>query len=223
MPRYWIVLSGRADDNIFDIVEEEGLVGIGWRAVGDLRDLDRSAIWEKVNENYPERPAGLVTAMLDDFANQMQIGDIVQTRNPNERRVLLGRITGDYEFNGGAEVLDLQSHTRCVEWLRTAIPFEEYKNVFSNNGKNPAWGRTTVANIDAHKAEIWRRCAIWVDLKPASQSLRCAAEHEHRRPPPGLTGSDDDRYHQLQSRSLIGGFVASERLKGELYADCRSK
>lgn len=36
MGRDWWVASGREDDKIFDLVEMQSLVGVGWAAMGDL-------------------------------------------------------------------------------------------------------------------------------------------------------------------------------------------
>ena len=156
MSNYWTVLSGQSDGpNIFDMLEEISLVGIGWSDVGDLYGMDINAIRARVEEAYPGSAASVSSSagMLDAFANQIQRGDIVLTRKPNDRLVLIGRIAGDYVFNANSEH-DLLTHTRTVEWLRTDITYSQYSAVFMANGKNPPWGAQTVWNASQHAIEI---------------------------------------------------------------------
>ena len=157
MSQYWCVASGRSGDgeNIFDLLEEHSRVGIGWARVGDLRSLDANAIRARVHEFYPgSNPQEASAAgILDAFANQIQIGDIVLTRNPYEKLVLIGEVTGDCEFNSEPDH-DLLTHSRTVNWLRTDISYHEYTVAFEANGKRPAWGRQTVWNANPHAGEI---------------------------------------------------------------------
>ena len=154
MSGYWSVLSGRADgDNIFDLIEERSLVAIGWHNVGDVRGLRFEEIRGKVRDFYPNQRESLVTGVLNNFANEIQIGDFVLTRKPHDRLVLIGQVTGECEFNSDPEH-HLLAHTRRVEWLRTDISFDEYKDAFEANGKRPAWGQLTVWNANHHADEI---------------------------------------------------------------------
>ncbi len=156
MSGYWWVLSGSASgDNIFDIVEERSLVAIGWPDVGDLRSLDFNAIRVRVHEFYPSSnpKEGSAAGILNAFVNQIQIGDIVLTRKPHDQLVLVGQVTGEYEFNSAADH-HLLTHSRQVEWLRIDISYDEYTVAFESNGKKPAWGAQTVWNASHHADEI---------------------------------------------------------------------
>ncbi len=159
MSGYWSVLSGSAngDNNIFDIVEERALIAIGWHGVGDVRDLDFNTIRAKVREFYPGPgpKAGLVASVLNAFANQMQIGDIVLTRKPHDQLVLVGQITGECNFDSAPD-REILAHTRKVEWLRTDISFDEYRAAFEVSGKRPPWGQLTVWNANQYAEEITR-------------------------------------------------------------------
>ena len=155
MSGYWWVLSGReGGDNIFDIVEERSLVAIGWPKVGNVRSLG-NAIRDKVHEYYPGsgQSEGMVSGMLDAFANQIEIGDIVLTRNPRKRQVLVGKIAGEYEFISDSDH-DFLPHVRKVEWIRVDISNDEYTAIFVANGKEPAWGRSTLWNANHYADEI---------------------------------------------------------------------
>lgn len=162
MTRYWVVMSGSADgDNIIELVEDLSLVGIGWPDVGDLHGLSYSAIRAKVEEAYPDDSAGLSSTMLSYFTNQMNVGDIVLTRKPDPygRLVLIGRIAGEYQFDETPDHY-LLSHTRGVEWLRTDITFDQYRETFESNGKHPAYGAQAVWNADEHANEIEQLLAL---------------------------------------------------------------
>ena len=153
MSEFWWVRSGSANgENIFDLVEERSLVGIGWHNVDDLRDLNFDAIRAKVHKFYPDSDPR-VTGMLHNFAKQIQIGDTVLTAKPHEQMVLIGQVTGEYEFKSAPDH-NLLSHTHRVEWLRTDISYEEYRDAFTANGKKPAWGQLTVWNANHYADEI---------------------------------------------------------------------
>ena len=153
MSGFWWVRSGSANgENFFDLVEERSLVGIGWHNVDDLRDLNFDAIRAKVHKFYPDSDPR-VTGMLHNFAKQIQIGDIVLTAKPHEQMVLIGQVTGEYEFNSAPDH-NLPSHTHRVEWLRTDISYEEYRDAFTAVGKKPAWGQLTVWNANQYADEI---------------------------------------------------------------------
>lgn len=171
--RYWSVLSGSAsDDNnhFFDLVEELSVIGVGWHGVGNVRGLDFATIRTKVIESHPHSREGRVAGVLDNFANKMEIGDIVLTRKPHERKVLIGQITGDYTFNDSPE-REILSHTREVEWLRTDISFDEYSDAFRANGKTPAWGQQTVWNADPYAGEIDRLLDVTTEANDDAPAL----------------------------------------------------
>ena len=180
--RYWWVLSGReGGENIFDTVEERSLVAIGWPQVDNLHGLDFDAIRAKVHEFYPSSGPreGMFAGMLDAFANQIQIGDIVLTRNPRKRQVLIGKIAEEYQFISDSDHSFLP-HIHKVEWLRTDISFDDYRRAFVDNGKEPAWGRQSVWNANDYAEEIDR-------LRERT------AETDDDEPAPIDDGSDADR------------------------------
>ncbi len=178
MSGYWWVRSGRADgDNIFNIVEERSLVGIGWPegvAAVDLSGWDFEAISEKLREVVPDlsvQQAGQEAGMLDAFVNTAKVGDIVLTGLPNERRVLIGYITGECEFNANPEHRYL-TYTRKVQWHRTDITYDAYSEAFRDNGKTPVWGQATVWNAAPYAAEIEQMLGSVDTPPPSPESTR---------------------------------------------------
>ena len=160
MSEYWWVLSGSdGGDNIFNIVEERSLVGIGWPgdvARIDLSGWDFDAVVSKVKEvNRILNPvqAGLQAGMLHAFTSTMRVGHTVLTRLPNERRVLIGSIIGECVFNADTEHRYL-TYTRKVVWHRTDITYEAYSNAFREGDKVPVWSVQTVQNATRYTAEI---------------------------------------------------------------------
>ncbi len=203
MSNYWTVLSGQPDGpNIFDMIEELSLVGIGWPDVGDLRGLDLNAIRAKVENAYAGSAVSIGSAagILHAFANQIQRGDIVVTRKPNDRLVLIGRIVGDYVFNASPDH-ELLAHTRSVEWLRTDIAYSQYSAAFKANGKNTAWGLQTMWNANQHADELDQLLAgvlppLPDDAEEAEQGLRFGLERE-------LQGALRANIHQLEQGLVI--------------------
>ena len=153
MTRYWVVMSGDRDDNIWDIVEEYALVGIGWTEVGDLSGLDRDEIEERCRNIYPGQNAGRTASMLYRFAHEIEIGDVVITTIPPAAVVLIGRVTGDYTYTAPVDTEPQETrkltHTRTVEWLRTDVSYDTY-----NGQYGIPYGRQTLWNADPYGPDI---------------------------------------------------------------------
>jgi restriction system protein len=117
MPNNWMVRAGRG--GIYSEDFEKGLVGIGWRQLGDLHHYSsESSLREKYNEIYgndkPARSANAV-AMILKFRDQIKEGDYLVSYNPETRNYLIGRSKGDYRFD--PDIIGDYPHLRSVDWL----------------------------------------------------------------------------------------------------------
>lgn len=156
MGRYWSVLSGNESDNIFDLVEEQSLVGVGWLEMGDLDGMDWHQILERHRATYIDASAssaGQNTGCLYRFTAEIEIGDIAVTTIPSEQRMLIGRITGECVFNDRAE-RDLLARTRRVEWLRTDVSYDEYREACAAHGLNALFTPMPAISLDNYAAVI---------------------------------------------------------------------
>ena len=113
---------------------KDGVVGIGWRHLGDLRAIpaDQISVRKRVDGTYPEDDewfgtdreqwVGQSAGMIFRFAHGMRVGDIVILPTTQiDRRLHVGKVTGDYEHR--PQYGDEYHHIRRVEW-RLNIPRE---------------------------------------------------------------------------------------------------
>ena len=146
MVNYWVVRAGRRTNNIEDIVLERGLIGIGWSDVGNLRSFnqeDIESLKSKVHEADPEERAGLGARILHRFAFEIVEGDLVLTPVRSTRTILIGIVTGDYQYDANPE-RNLLTNTRSVEWIRTDVTYDE--TPIPLNGQLTVWDANPYAD-----------------------------------------------------------------------------
>lgn len=117
---YWRIgtkLEGK--ESIWELMQLEGCIAVGWSEVPDLRDFsynkqDKEAIKRLVAEKYPSSPQseGRSAQQLFAFATSIQEGDYV-VPSDGEKVLGVGRIVGDYNFVPNHKA----PHRRPVEWL----------------------------------------------------------------------------------------------------------
>jgi predicted Mrr-cat superfamily restriction endonuclease len=112
----WLLRAGRRGRYATDFVSN-GIAAIGWPAVGDLSGRSRQQLVAAVKEHYGEKAASGTGGMLWRFANEISVGDLVLTPDPETRELHAGTVTGDYEFRADPPVEDYPN-VRRVEWTR---------------------------------------------------------------------------------------------------------
>lgn len=105
------------DDNLF---LQKNVIAIGWKEIGDLSKIkaERDAFKEKYAQIYPDAKKGSIAngaGMLYRFACEVQIGDYVVFPSKIDRRINIGIVEGNYEYNPDA-VEYVQQHK--VKWLK---------------------------------------------------------------------------------------------------------
>jgi restriction system protein len=101
----------------------EGLVAIGWVAMGDLSKLppNREAFKKKVAEVYAKniKPGAIpvVAGTLFKFVHEMKYGDLVIYPSKSDRMVNLGTIDSDYIYDPKPDGMDYPNR-RKVKWVR---------------------------------------------------------------------------------------------------------
>ena len=105
------------DDNLF---LQKDVIAIGWKEIGDLSKIkaERDAFKEKYAQVYPDAKKGSIAngaGMLYRFACEVQIGDYVVFPSKIDRRINIGIVEGNYEYNPDA-VEYVQQHK--VKWLK---------------------------------------------------------------------------------------------------------
>jgi len=146
--KLWVV---RAPVEIADTVETESLVAIGWFQIGDLSDLDtRQKMKDKYHSVYPDDSDPKIwvgAGQLYRFAHVIQKGDFVLTPLKVSREVLVGEVTGDYEFSPSA-ASERYPNIRRVTWLQKVS-----RDDLSQPFKYALGGIMTVFQVDAYLPE----------------------------------------------------------------------
>jgi predicted Mrr-cat superfamily restriction endonuclease len=122
-PTVWLIHAGR-QAAYADYFSEEGLVALGFGWVGSLTELTRADAAERLGRTIrPVAKAAGIAAMLQRFYAEVRVNDLVIVPDGPNRRYLLGRVSGEYEF-AESEVLADLCHRRTVEWL-ASVPRDE--------------------------------------------------------------------------------------------------
>ena len=105
------------DDNLF---LQKDVIAIGWKEIGDLSKIktERDAFKEKYAQVYPDAKKGSIAngaGMLYRFVCEVQVGDYVVFPSKIDRKINIGIVEGNYEYNPD-EVEYVQQHR--VKWLK---------------------------------------------------------------------------------------------------------
>jgi restriction system protein len=131
---------------------EEGFVGLGWRAIGDLRAIgpDRDALRAAVAAASPQaRPRAIPvwTGVLWRFAFALRPGDLVVHPVKADATISLGRVDGDYAWDPAWPDLP---HRRPVAWLHTGVP----RGALSEGARYELGASLTLFEVRRHAGEI---------------------------------------------------------------------
>ena len=105
--RLWGIHAGATGD-ADRLFLKHRVVALGWRVVGDLSslDADREAFKARLSQHYPDlgtRSIANSAGQLYRFIHEMQIEDLVAYPSKQERRIHVGKVTGDYEYHPDLE------------------------------------------------------------------------------------------------------------------------
>ena len=113
--RYWIYSPGEGSC-MWDEFYDSGIMAIGWGEMGDLTAYDsKDAMKAAMKEIYDESLSYINSAHLTwQFANEMNIGDVVFVKKGMHRLIGRGVVMSDYEFDDSRD--DKYKHFRQVDW-----------------------------------------------------------------------------------------------------------
>lgn len=113
--RYWIYAPGKGS-SMWDEFYNSGIMAIGWGEMGDLTAyVSKDAMKAKMKAVYDENLSYINSAHLTwQFANEMNIGDIVFVKQGMHRLIGRGVVMSDYEYDDGRS--DEFKHIRQVNW-----------------------------------------------------------------------------------------------------------
>lgn len=114
---FWVVRAGERGRYASEF-ENGGFTAISVHPVEDVSGMTRSQIKESIASQHPKSKGKvpIEAALLYRFVNVIQFGDIIVTSDGATRELLLGEITGPYEYHERPVVSNFR-HVRRVNWL----------------------------------------------------------------------------------------------------------
>ncbi|WP_069592608.1 AAA family ATPase [Methanosphaera sp. WGK6] len=111
---YWLLAPGKKGRK-WDLFKENNIIAIGWDKLGDLSNLDKNSIKDIYNEAYnPQTTPWNDIKTIDDFVNNIQVGDIVIVKKGRSTVLGYGEVTSNYTYD---ESFSSYNHVRHVNWI----------------------------------------------------------------------------------------------------------
>lgn len=111
-PTYWKIAPGEKAHN-WEEQKNQGIIAIGWKNTGDLKEKTPEQIDQLVKTNYGEN-AIVTSAEIRNFMT-IKKGDIIVSNKGKSKVVGIGHVTGEYQYRTGSEY----PHTYSVQWTDT--------------------------------------------------------------------------------------------------------
>lgn len=117
--KFWLLkAAGTLEDE--ELILENSVITIGWTEFPDLSSIKNEAQVKKIIlEKYPEMQETRSSAWareINSFLTKVKKGDLVAVPLKTRNEMLIGKVTGDYEYR---QLSDFISHIRSVRWLKT--------------------------------------------------------------------------------------------------------
>lgn len=132
--KFWLLkAAGTLEDE--EIILKESVITIGGAEFTDLSGIkDEDQVKKLILDKYPGMKGELFKTWAREifsFIVNLKKGDLVAVPLKTRNEVLIGRVTGDYEYR---QLSDFISHTRKVRWLKMISKgdFEEEYDVDLN-------------------------------------------------------------------------------------------
>ncbi len=133
--KFWLLkAAGTLEDE--ELILENSVITIGWAEFPDLSSIKNEAQVKKIMlEKYPgmqETRSSAWAREINSFITKIKKGDLVAVPLKTRNEILIGKVTGDYEYR---QLSDFISHIRSMKWLKT-LPkgdFEEEYDIDLNS------------------------------------------------------------------------------------------
>jgi restriction endonuclease Mrr len=168
-PTVWMIRAGERGIYAGAFIDESAAM-LGWGAVGDISGLSIETIAQRVARAWPEYKRvqkGQAANALFRFSSDMRPGDLVVTPEPANRTLILGEVTGKYEYRDEPAVADYR-HTRPVRWFARIERSE-----LSYGARNSLSTQISLSR-PAHEEELLRLASVHKG-DPAPQRLSGAS------------------------------------------------
>lgn len=192
---------------------EQGIICIGWPALGDLskiepsREAFKAAYRRQAKSNETPKRIGICAGMLYRFVCEMQEGDYIVLPSKHDRKINIGQIAGPYYFDISAEHNEdyrAPVNRRKVVWLKKSLP----RSAFSAGALYEASAQLILSTIKTYADEFIR--SINADLaKTAASSDKGDSDSDKEDP---QVQPDADSIEELTKDFILK--TLSRKLKG---------
>lgn len=114
MTTTWLVRCGDGGRYVDEAVSG-GIITVDFREATDVTGLAVEEIAVQLEGSKTRTAVSRLAEMLYAFANDIEIGDAIICSDRARRQVVVGRVTGPYEWVEETP-LNQQHHTRKIEW-----------------------------------------------------------------------------------------------------------
>lgn len=111
----WVIRGGE-QNRLVDRFVDQAIIGLRFPDVPDAEILTRSEIRRFLGTDASPAVLDAQEASLSAFVREIQVGDSVLLPDPQRGDVVVGTVTGRYEFDGDLPA-DEARHRRSVDWL----------------------------------------------------------------------------------------------------------
>jgi restriction system protein len=199
----WMVRCGKRGEGAESVALEQGVVGIGWEALGDLTGVASLAqVRDRVAKCYVDEKPGTLenwSRQINTFLNWIKPGDIVALPLKESPAIAFGRVVGDYRYEPTA--LAPMIHQRSVKWLREDVPRQNIQqDLLYSLGAFLTVCKITRNNAERRIAAILR---TGVDPGPDSGVVESKTDRLEDEDDSDLGRIDVEQISNDQIRSLI--------------------
>lgn len=173
----WLVRAGSQGEYEQKFIQEKQIY-VTWEEfkVNISKLADRSALAEKLNQNYPDTKPKTIqnwVSQLWPFAHDMKKGDLVILPLKFQPSIQIGQITGEYEYD--AENPNPFFHWRSVKWIGEAVPRSHFgQDLLYSFGAFLTICRIQRNNaeerIEAMRKNGWKAESLAAAIKPTAAS-----------------------------------------------------
>jgi hypothetical protein len=111
----WVIRAGDQDRLVPRFVDQ-GVIGVGFGHVPDAEILTRTEIRRFLTDGQSTAALDAQEAAMSAFVRELQVGDSVLMPDPLCDEVVVGTVTGRYQFDDDATDPEFRHH-RTVDWL----------------------------------------------------------------------------------------------------------
>lgn len=112
--KYWLFAPGRGAE-YWEEYYEQKIMGFGWDDIGDLNNFENKDEIKNELQKYSEKNQSSSAKMNWDFKENIQVGDIIFSRNGRSEIISYGIVTSDYYYDSSREN---HQKLRNVDWKK---------------------------------------------------------------------------------------------------------